>query len=73
MKAAAGLLDEAGRVVAALTRLGLEPILVGGMALVTLGSRRVTCGFDFVILLEARRPKAEPQPPRQPRPIARFL
>lgn len=49
MKDAAGLLDDAGRVVAALTMLGLEPILVGGMALVTLGSRRVTRDFDFVI------------------------
>jgi hypothetical protein len=49
MRDAAGLLDDAGRIVAALTRLGLEPILVGGMALVTLGSRRVTRDFDFVI------------------------
>jgi hypothetical protein len=49
MKNAAGLLDDAGRLVAALTKLGLEPVLVGGMALVTLGSRRVTRDFDFVI------------------------
>lgn len=49
MKDAARLLDDAGRLVAALTELGLEPILVGGMALVTLGSRRVTRDFDFVI------------------------
>jgi len=49
MKDAAGLLDDAGRIVAELTKLGLEPILVGGMALVTLGSRRVTRDFDFVI------------------------
>ena len=49
MKDAAGLIDDAGRIVTALTRLGLEPILVGGMALVTLGSRRVTRDFDFVI------------------------
>jgi hypothetical protein len=49
MKTAAGLLDDAGRIVAALTKLGLEPVLVGGMALVTLGSRRVTRDFDFVI------------------------
>ena len=49
MKNAAGLLDDAGRVVAALTKLGLEPVLVGGMALVTLGSRRVTRDFDFVV------------------------
>lgn len=49
MKDAAGLLDDAGRIVAALTKLGLEPILVGGMALVTMGSRRVTRDFDFVV------------------------
>jgi hypothetical protein len=42
-------LDEVGSVVGALTELGLEPILVGGMALVILGSRRVTRDFDFVI------------------------
>ena len=28
---------------------GLSPVLVGGMALVVLGSRRVTRDFDFVI------------------------
>jgi len=49
MQNAAGLIDDAGRIVAALTTLGLEPILVGGMALVTIGSRRVTRDFDFVI------------------------
>ncbi|MDP3717938.1 MAG: hypothetical protein Q8T13_09275 [Acidobacteriota bacterium] len=49
MRDAAGLLDDAGRIVADLTTLGLEPILVGGMALVTLGSRRVTRDFDFVV------------------------
>ena len=35
--------------VEALTDLGLEPVLVGGMALVVLGSRRVTRDFDFVV------------------------
>ena len=29
--------------------LGFEPVLVGGMALVVLGSRRVTRDFDFVL------------------------
>jgi len=38
-----------GRLDAALRRIGLEPILVGGMALVVLGSRRVTRDFDFVV------------------------
>jgi hypothetical protein len=42
-------LDEAARMSTGLTGIGLEPILVGGMALVLLGSRRVTRDFDFVI------------------------
>lgn len=46
---AASLLDEAGDVVEALAALGFAPVLVGGMALVTLGSRRVTRDFDFVV------------------------
>ena len=49
MKNAAGLLDDAGAIVDALTAVGFEPILVGGMALVTIGSRRVTRDFDFVV------------------------
>jgi hypothetical protein len=49
MRDASAHLDEVGIVVEALTRLGLEPVLVGGMALVTLGSRRVTRDFDFVV------------------------
>lgn len=36
-------------VVDGLEDLGLTPVLVGGMALVILGSRRVTADFDFVI------------------------
>jgi len=43
------LLDEAAAIVKGLRALGLEPVLVGGMALVILGSRRVTRDFDFVI------------------------
>ncbi len=42
-------LPEVGDLVAALRGLGLQPILVGGMALVVLGSQRVTRDFDFVI------------------------
>jgi hypothetical protein len=38
-----------GEIVRGLSGLGLEPVLVGGMALVVLGSRRVTRDFDFVI------------------------
>lgn len=43
-----------GEIVDGLRSLGLDPVLVGGMALVVLGSRRVTRDFDFV----AARPGA---------------
>jgi hypothetical protein len=39
----------AGEVAGELAAIGLRPVLVGGMALVILGSRRVTRDFDFVI------------------------
>ena len=42
-------LDTVGEIVQGLRSLGLDPVLVGGMALVILGSRRVTRDFDFVI------------------------
>jgi hypothetical protein len=42
-------LQAVAELTAALARLELQPILVGGMALVALGSRRVTRDFDFVI------------------------
>lgn len=42
-------LDEVGELLGILEELGFRPVLVGGMALVTLGSRRVTKDFDFVI------------------------
>ena len=42
-------LEEVGEIVEQLTNLALAPVLIGGMALVTLGSRRVTRDFDFVI------------------------
>lgn len=58
MRDAAALLDDAGRIVADLTGLGLEPVLVGGMALVTMGSRRVTRDFDFVIPVPGLRLEA---------------
>jgi len=41
--------ENVGAVAEALSDLGLKPVLVGGMALVILGSRRVTHDFDFVI------------------------
>jgi hypothetical protein len=42
-------LETVGEIVKGLRTLGLDPVLVGGMALVVLGSRRVTRDFDFVI------------------------
>jgi len=42
-------LQTVGEIVQGLRALGLGPVLVGGMALVILGSRRVTRDFDFVI------------------------
>src|SRR6266513_5048756 len=42
-------LQTVGEIVKGLRALGLGPVLVGGMALVVLGSRRVTRDFDFVI------------------------
>jgi len=50
-------LDLVGRIMTSLAALGLEPILVGGMALVTLGSRRVTRDFDFVVARPGERLK----------------
>lgn len=38
-----------------LRAIGLDPVLVGGMALVVLGSRRVTRDFDFVVRSPAER------------------
>jgi hypothetical protein len=49
MAGAVDHLDTVGEVVEKLRGLGLNPVLVGGMALVVLGSRRVTRDFDFVI------------------------
>lgn len=42
-------LDHVGRIVERLEAAGIQPILVGGMALVVLGSQRVTRDFDFLI------------------------
>lgn len=48
------LLAAAGELQEHLARMGCEPTLVGGMALVTLGSPRVTRDFDFLVVEEAR-------------------
>src|SRR6185295_9161523 len=47
-------LEDVGLIVTQLGHLGLHPVLVGGMALVILGSRRVTRDFDFVITNPAK-------------------
>lgn len=47
--------DDVGTITKALTDVGLDPILVGGMALVLLGSRRVTTDFDFVVAQPGQR------------------
>ena len=44
-----------GEIVAALRDAGFAPFLVGGMALVILGSLRVTRDFDFLIAHPAER------------------
>ncbi|HJU44050.1 MAG TPA: hypothetical protein VJ691_14585 [Vicinamibacterales bacterium] len=46
---AAAQLKEVTHVADGLKGIGLEPVLVGGMALVLLGSRRITRDFDLVI------------------------
>ena len=46
---AAAQLKEVVQVADGLKGIGLEPILVGGMALVLLGSRRITRDYDLVI------------------------
>lgn len=47
-----------GELLNELTALGFEPTLVGGMAIATLGSPRVTKNFDFLVIEEAREQDA---------------
>lgn len=42
-------LEEVGGLVESLDKMGFFPVLVGGMAMALMGSRRVTRDFDFVI------------------------
>lgn len=49
MAGTADHIDAVGSVADALAGLAMRPVLIGGMALVLLGSRRVTADFDFVI------------------------
>ena len=55
MTSRADHVEGAADIVEALTGLGFDPVLVGGMALVTLGSRRVTQDFDFVVAAPGQR------------------
>lgn len=50
-KSGTDYLAAVGALTAQLEQVGLTPILVGGMALVILGSRRVTRDFDFLVSL----------------------
>ena len=49
MEPPSSFLEDVGDVTRALSSLGLDPVLVGGMALVLRGSTRVTRDFDFVV------------------------
>lgn len=51
------LIQSVGRLLKDIMELGYAPTMVGGMALVTLGSTRVTKDFDFLIEEEARKKK----------------
>ena len=42
-------LPAVSKIVREIRKIGFEPVLVGGMAMVVLGSRRVTRDFDFVL------------------------
>jgi len=46
-----------GQIVEELEALGLTPVLIGGMALVILGSRRVTRDYDFLVSNYADNPE----------------
>lgn len=48
-------LEVVGALVDGIRALGLRPVLVGGMALVVLGSRRVTRDFDLVVAQPGER------------------
>jgi hypothetical protein len=45
-------IEEIGGLAEALEKKGFQPVLVGGVALVILGSQRVTKDFDFLVSLQ---------------------
>lgn len=55
IETSASYLREVASISTALKGLGFSPVLVGGMALVILGSRRVTRDFDFLITYPTNR------------------
>ncbi len=58
MKSPADFIGEVGKLLEDLSRLGYPVTLVGGMAMVTLGSTRVTKDFDFLISELSREEKS---------------
>lgn len=51
-------IEEVGQIVQKLESLRLSPVLIGGMALVILGSRRVTRDFDFLVSINKEQTKS---------------
>lgn len=51
-------IETVGQITAEIEALGATPVLIGGMALVILGSRRVTKDFDFLVSTQARGQEA---------------
>lgn len=57
MNKAADYIETVGKIVEDIEKLGFIPVLIGGMALVILGSRRITKDFDFLVSAQAREQK----------------
>lgn len=54
----ADYIEEVGQIIQKLEALGLSPVLIGGMALVILGSRRVTRDFDFLVSVDKEQKRS---------------
>ncbi len=57
MNKTAAYIKTVGKIIQELDKLGSTPILIGGMALVILGSQRVTKDFDFLLSEKVRSQK----------------